>query len=188
VFGLDDLAGASLFASGASLLGGFFSNNSSKKAAQAQMAFQERMDNTKYQRAVKDLDAAGLNPMLAYGNGVGGAPSGASYTAQNPVPGAVSSALDAAQVAKIKADTAVSTAQAAKTAADVPKSETKGKIWKKIDELISPGISSAKHGKMSDKAVDSLKELYPDEFPDDRSPLHKVIDRIGEWNPYGLGL
>lgn len=50
----------------------------SAKQAQLNRDFEERMSNTSYQRAVKDLEAAGLNPLLAYLNGGASTPSGSA--------------------------------------------------------------------------------------------------------------
>lgn len=77
-------AGSSLIGSGLSYLSGRQTNKMNQAIAREQMAFQERMSSTAYQRGVKDLKKAGLNPMLAYMKGGASTPSGASIAMQNP--------------------------------------------------------------------------------------------------------
>ena len=96
-----------------------FNRQSVFNAAEAQKArdFEERMSNTAYQRAISDMKAAGINPILAVSNGGASTPSGSvaqvspyrsygntyrsnsSYRAGQFTSILLSSILDAAQVA-----------------------------------------------------------------------------------------
>lgn len=139
MFGVDDLAMAAIAAQvGGSILG----NAENAHQAGVNRDFQEYMSNTAYQRGVKDLEAAGLNPMLAYSKGGASTPAGAQATISNPFENVGSTAVAAynaktqrdqvdATTAKmnqevenlqlsgeqIKANTALATAQASDAAA-----------------------------------------------------------------------
>lgn len=59
--------------------GSFIQNDWNKRAAQRAMDFSREMSGTAYQRAVADMKAAGINPMLAYMQGGASSPSGVGF-------------------------------------------------------------------------------------------------------------
>jgi hypothetical protein len=105
-------------------------NTQNAAIAQANRDFQERMSNTAHQREVKDLEAAGLNPILSATGGSGASsPSGSTASmgaahVENSINAGISSAKDfantSAMLASTKADLALKqasvNAQAASTA------------------------------------------------------------------------
>ncbi len=115
------LAAATAMGAGANVLGGLMGagsarsiNQQSIALAREQMRFQERMSSTAYQRSAKDLEAAGLNRILALG-GPSSSPSGAQppqlknpgEQLQKGITSAVQNAAVAAQIKKLIQDTRV---------------------------------------------------------------------------------
>lgn len=122
------IAGAGLSALG-NIFGGMMSQQGQRDANQAnialareQMAFQERMSNTAYQRAMADMRVAGLNPILAYQKGGASTPGGSMPTMQNEMGGwgpALAGAVNSAQSAfKTAADVGVAREMAPKLKAE----------------------------------------------------------------------
>lgn len=134
MFGIDEIF-SNFLPVGASLVSGWMSQSGAEdrnaaqiQQAQNQQAFQERMSSTSYQRAVADLAAAGLNPMLAYQHGGASTPSGSQANIEDAITPAVNSAnaayragneasVQRAQVADIQASAGLKTAQTSESGA-----------------------------------------------------------------------
>lgn len=96
-------AGSSAAAAGIAYKGTQDTNRAAREIAREQMEFQSHMSNTAYQRAVRDMKMAGINPILAAGGGGASTPSGSSAQVGNALGDAVSSAVSASRtIAEVK--------------------------------------------------------------------------------------
>lgn len=80
-FALGGPAGAAI---GAGIGGGIDRNISAQDMAASAQDFSAQQYASRYQTQVKDMQAAGLNPMLAYMQAPGASPQGVSYNPVNP--------------------------------------------------------------------------------------------------------
>ena len=112
--------------------------------AKRQMDFQERMRGSQYQTAVKDMQAAGLNPMLAYSQGGAGTPSGSagsgslSAPALNKVSAGMASAAQSAQVSQ-----ALQAVEASKAQIDQIRAQTDQIKSETVDQNLNSAFKAA---------------------------------------------
>lgn len=145
-FGWDDIVGVATggtspvlstaltagIAGGLDYIGGREQRRADQASVREQMAFQERMSSTAYQRAVADMKAAGLNPMLAYSQGGASTPSGAKMDPENMLSGAVSSAKDAI---RLRQELRESGSRVKLNESGVSKNEVEKEFYKGMTEL-----------------------------------------------------
>lgn len=102
--------------------------------ADDQRAFQQANSDTVWQRGVRDMQSAGLNPMLAYSQGGNPAPAGAAGSgsqasagspgnAVNPYAAAGASAGQWAQIENVQAQTSKTKAEEDLVRAQIPKTQ-----------------------------------------------------------------
>lgn len=134
-------------------------NQANAQQADKQMEFQREMSSTAYQRAVTDMKAAGLNPMLAYSQGGATTPGGAMATMQNSTASAAANASQVlqqenviAQTDNVRADSELKKSQALVNEATVPKL---------VQDTLTGGHSA--------------------------SQIEAIVERLREENKWGIG-
>lgn len=147
--GLGTIFGNPAVGAGIGFLGSALQGSQQRAAAKRQMDFQSDMSNTSYQRAMADMYAAGLNPILAYKQGGASSPSGAMESVPDFGAATLSGARQLADVQNLRQQNNNLVSQNKLTQEQILKQKLENQAWSTLTPTMrafvmsGSGISSA---------------------------------------------
>lgn len=154
----------------ASIAGSLISSRMKSSAAQSSRDYTERMSGTAHQREVKDLRAAGLNPILSARFGGASTPSAAPADVPDFGASAKSSVMTNAELGLIKSETQKNQAEMANQSAQARSHMTTDAINKlsiprhQVDSSYYQDVHNSGHSTAyvaGAKALDTVKGMIP---------------------------
>nr|UXQ88038.1 MAG: DNA pilot protein [Microvirus sp.] len=189
---LDPITIAGLAGAAGDIFGGLLgssgqasANRSNERIAKDNRDFQERMSSTAYQRSAKDLDAAGLNRILALGGGAS-TPGGATAVMQNtkaPIAKGISNSVHSAlAIKKATAEIKNIDANTTNTEATTSLTNTRQLIASHGEVMASLGANVARTvlSLIGNKSPDEIAAIIQQQIGNASGAITDALEALGE--------